>query len=253
MRARAIRHFVGALTFVATSTTFASQLLFDNLTVTNQFSVSVGTGVQQAQGFITGASTFLERVSLGLRNYGGVSGPFTVQLFSGSASNAPGVALATLAGPSEPGTGVAVYTPTNTVILDAGKTYWVVGKANTPSGQFYDWGLANYPPSVGDGTAATYLTGTPVPGWGGCVCDPHSLALRVEVRQPVISALVPGSNLQFSVSDLTPGRTTVVQVSSNLANWVAIWTNVPATSSFVFTNASPVVKTHNEFYRVVQP
>jgi len=58
---------------------------------------------------------------------------------------------------------------------------------------------------------------------------------------------------QFDVVTAFAGTATVIEVSSDLIRWFPVSTNVPATSLFTFTGASPS-SSSNVFYRVhVQP
>jgi formylglycine-generating enzyme required for sulfatase activity len=75
----------------------------------------------------------------------------------------------------------------------------------------------------------------------------HSLGFRCVVTVPVPAAVpAPGSitaaallgdgSFRFTIINLTPGRTNLIAVSTNLVNWTPVWTNVPPATSFDFTN-----------------
>jgi hypothetical protein len=65
-----------------------------------------------------------------------------------------------------------------------------------------------------------------------------------------ISARTNGT-VQLSISGVVPGRTNLVQTSTNLLNWQAVSTNWTPTNSFAITN---LLATNNpaRFYRVIE-
>ena len=63
--------------------------------------------------------------------------------------------------------------------------------------------------------------------------------------------LLTNGAIQLTVVGVIPGRTNVVQASSNLASWTAISTNVSATNTFGIVDLPPTNFTQR-FYRLVQ-
>lgn len=53
--------------------------------------------------------------------------------------------------------------------------------------------------------------------------------------------------VRFTVSGAVPGRTHIIEVSVDLKNWTAVSTNVPTTTSFIYSGSNP---TRAGFYRV---
>jgi hypothetical protein len=56
---------------------------------------------------------------------------------------------------------------------------------------------------------------------------------------------------QFTVVGLTPGKTNVLQWSSDLSNWTAITTNVAVGNSFQIADAA-VTNLDRRFYRIFE-
>jgi len=50
------------------------------------------------------------------------------------------------------------------------------------------------------------------------------------------AASLPGGAFRFTIYNLTPGRTNIIEASTNLTAWTAIATNVPSMATLVFTN-----------------
>lgn len=74
----------------------------------------------------------------------------------------------------------------------------------------------------------------------------------VAPEAPGISLLTPmvaGNQFLFEATGLTPGKTSVLETSTNLLNWTAIQTNVSSGSSAVFTNS---MVAGSKFYRVFE-
>lgn len=172
---------VGGLGLVVAAQAFASEIVFDNLSLPDTGkNVSVSGYFYWAQSFWLGTEDrLLEQVSLSLRNDDGASGPFTVQLFD-SANSAPHNLIATLIGPLNPGTGVATYTPTDAVTLRANQSYWVSAKAPHDWLNWYSWLIADGTPTVGDSEGrAIYNVASSTWENGGYAGE--LLRLRVEV------------------------------------------------------------------------
>ncbi len=70
---------------------------------------------------------------------------------------------------------------------------------------------------------------------------------------PRLLAPVLGTNgqFQFTLSEVTPGRTNVVQGSPDLFSWTAISTNVAVSNSFPFIDAAPA-NLNTRFYRAFE-
>lgn len=62
----------------------------------------------------------------------------------------------------------------------------------------------------------------------------------------------PAGNAQFDVVTSFPSRDTIIEASPDLQNWMPLATNVPVSTSFVFTDTSPVSNS-NWFYRARVP
>jgi len=70
---------------------------------------------------------------------------------------------------------------------------------------------------------------------------------------PTLMAQTLGTNgqFQFTIGGVTPGRTNVVQSSSNLSNWTSISTNVAVSNSFAIID--PAATNFNlRFYRTLE-
>lgn len=69
---------------------------------------------------------------------------------------------------------------------------------------------------------------------------------------PEISLLSPrmeGGSFLFEAAGLTPGKSHVLQTSTNLVQWLPASTNLAAADSFTFTNAANMAA---KFFRVVE-
>ncbi len=62
--------------------------------------------------------------------------------------------------------------------------------------------------------------------------------------------LADGS-FRFTITNVTPNLPTVVEISTNLTEWIALTTNYPASDSFDFTNFAAVIIPRS-FYRCYQ-
>ena len=61
----------------------------------------------------------------------------------------------------------------------------------------------------------------------------------------------PGGAPQLSIDGVTPGKTNLLQISTNLADWTTISTNIVSTNTFTFTDTS-ATNAGLRYYRVVQ-
>jgi phosphatidylinositol-3-phosphatase len=62
---------------------------------------------------------------------------------------------------------------------------------------------------------------------------------------------LPGGAIQLVAVGVIPGRTNLVQASTNLANWVSISTNIVSASTFTVTDTG-ATNLNRRFYRLVQ-
>jgi formylglycine-generating enzyme required for sulfatase activity len=65
------------------------------------------------------------------------------------------------------------------------------------------------------------------------------------------SQRIVGGGIRFTVSNLTPGKSLMVEDSTNLTQWQPIWTNVPAVAAVNFTNA-PAATLAPRYFRARQ-
>jgi hypothetical protein len=93
----------------------------------------------------------LDSVTLRLNFFNTVSVP-RVQMYTNVGGN-PGSLIQTLANPSfATGTGSFVFTPTSTLTLNAGQTYWIVVWNDAPVANSFQW-MANQPSIAPSGIA----------------------------------------------------------------------------------------------------
>lgn len=131
--------------------TYASTILFSNLDSPTTTNISVSQIFYYAQSFTTGSTaSVLDSVTLGLTANDGSAAPFLVQVFEGLSPGLGGL-VATLNGPSNPGTGNIRFTTTGIIALNPDSTYWVSARAATGYNieAFYGWRIADAPPSIG--------------------------------------------------------------------------------------------------------
>jgi formylglycine-generating enzyme required for sulfatase activity len=62
------------------------------------------------------------------------------------------------------------------------------------------------------------------------------------------AAALPNGAIRFTLYNLTPGKTNIVETSTNVVSWSAIATNVPSVAALNFTNNAPASPT-GRFYR----
>jgi hypothetical protein len=236
---------VGLALTIAT-TVFASEIVFDNLSLPDHgASATVSSSFYWAQSFTTiNRDTFFDKVTLDLVNGLGATGNFTVQLCSGG----PGNVVATLSGPANPSTGLVVYTPTNTIILNANANYWISAKSSDAGG--YYWLDANGTPTIGTSNAGNDEYNVGLSQWDNSQMGTVLLKMRVEVNRPILLSPTGKTNFQFSVTSLIIGKTNLIQVSTNFFSWATISTNVATTTNFNFTDPTPMTNSRIRFYRV---
>lgn len=61
------------------------------------------------------------------------------------------------------------------------------------------------------------------------------------------AAMLPDGQFRFTIYNLTPGKTNIVETSANLGSWSAVATNVSDTAVLDFTNAAPSATTGRYF------
>jgi len=95
-----------------------------------------------------------------------------------------------------------------------------------------------------------YRLGVQYLGLGPCTCG--SVDVRIVKLAAVSPRIAAGTDFQFDVVTSFAGKPNVIEVSTNLLNWMAISTNQPPTSIFTFTDTAPVADL-TRFYRVLVP
>lgn len=110
--------------------------------------------------------------------------------------------------------------------------YLLVGYQDTASKTFNNVGTFNYFDQLDIGTGSVTVS-TPAP--------PPVITLE--------NLRVQTGKFLFDGTGVTPGRTNVMQVSTNLVQWNPVSTNIAVTSSMTFTNA---VTTGPHFFRVYE-
>ena len=144
--------------------------------------MSVSSYFYQAQSFRTGSeASYLHSVYLGLLANDGTNSPFFVQLYDGLYAGL-GTPIATLAGPTNPGTGMIAYTPSTLVLLSPETTYWVLARAygTTTLGSPYGWRIADENPSVGVDSGRNMYYADTTQQWVG-PSGPGDFVMTVEV------------------------------------------------------------------------
>jgi hypothetical protein len=144
--------------------------------------MSVGSYFYQAQSFRTESeSTYLHTVSLGLIANDGTDGLFFVQVYDGLYAGL-GTPIATLSGPTNPGTGMITYSAIGAVSLAPDTTYWVLARAygakDPPT--LYGWRIADDVPSVGVDSGRNMYYADTTQQWVG-PGGPGDLIMTVEV------------------------------------------------------------------------
>jgi hypothetical protein len=85
----------------------------------------------------------------------------------------------------------------------------------------------------------------PLLGDAANATDLSELFPQFEISGVTVSA----DGIQFTVNDVIPGTTNLVEMSTNLTDWICVGTNVATTNSFVFAHSAAG---NAEFYRAVQ-
>lgn len=186
-----------AMCFTSATTLIGSTVLYDNSGSTSTSNMSVSSYFYQAQSFGTGSEvSYLQAVSLGLLANDGTNSPFLVQLYDGLYPGL-GSAIATLDGPSNPGTGLISFSLSSPILLNANITYWILARASNSwqSGASYGWKIADEVPSVGIDSGRNMYYADQEHQWVGPT-GPGDFVMKVDVV-PEPTALV-----LFSMSSL---------------------------------------------------
>ena len=112
--------------------------------------------------------------------------------------------------------------------------YWnglMVNQSDTFAHTFNNVGTFTYHDKLDSGTGTITVT---LPAPPGIVLE---------------SPRKEGSQFLFEATGLTVGKTNVLQASTNLTSWAAIKTNVAATTSMTFTNATTLPR---RFFRLIE-
>jgi len=150
--------------------------------------MSISSYFYQAQSFRSASTaTYLDTVSLGLLANDGTNSPILVRVFDGLYPGI-GTPIATLNGPSNPGTGLISYAAISPVLLEADTTYWIVAYAY---GAAYGWRIADEEPTTGTDSGRRMYGGT----WDA---GPGDFVMKVEVIPEIsVSALFALSSLSL--------------------------------------------------------
>jgi hypothetical protein len=95
-------------------------------------------------------------------------------------------------------------------------------------------GMSALPAPAGFINSAFVTANTPDPNPDDASAQATLNAIIITPPQFSGTPAVSGSNFVFSVTNSVAGQTNVLQSSTNLVNWLSIYTNV---GSFTFTNA----------------
>lgn len=171
---------------------FGSTVLYDNTASSWTSNMSVSSYFYQAQSFRTGSdAAYLDAVYLGLIANDGTDAPFYVQLYDGL-YNGLGAPVATLTGPTRPGTGLIRYTVDFSTLLEADTTYWILARAYgaTALGSPYGWTIAEQEPTIGTDSGRNMYYADTVHQWVGPT-GPGDFIMKIEVvPEPTTSILM---------------------------------------------------------------
>jgi hypothetical protein len=199
-----------ALCLMTMSRLSGASVIYDNSGSAWTSNMSVSSFFYQAQSFRTGSqASHLYSVSLGLLANDGTDSPFFVQLYEGLYAGL-GTPIATLAGPTNPGTGMIAYTPSAQLLLSSDTTYWVLARAygTTTLGSPYGWRIADEAPSVGVDAGRNMYYADTTQQWVG-PSGPGDFVMTVEVvPEPSVMLLGAISASMFGFTRRRPhGRT----------------------------------------------
>src|SRR6266404_6182462 len=85
-------------------------------------------------------------------------------------------------------------------------------------------------------------------GQNGGYCHCGSTTIHVVKLGVQLPSVAPDGRLQFEVVTSFPGKSTIIQASPNLPDWLPVSTNQPSSNSFTFTEPSPTTNSQR-FYR----
>lgn len=132
-----------------------ADIIISNLSATPTTGTLLGpnaTTIFKAGGFTMGSAAYeLDSVTIRITSGAGASADFEIWTGAGT----PQVMVAQLTGPVL-ANGENTFTPTTSVTLEAGTTYWVYANNSPPSGEFI-WDAAVSQPSGSGATSAGYI------------------------------------------------------------------------------------------------
>jgi|GEM_PF-1346077 hypothetical protein len=141
-------------------------------------------------------------------------------------------------------------------VSSVGHPFDIKTNSTTGSGDRYNSGVTGQGVTSGN---LTFAVPTNAPNSLVYHCEVHTAMTGVIniVSPPAPATLTNAAMLPggfFFTVNSTANHTNIVQASTNLTttNWISLGTNLPATSSFNFTD-STAQQFSNRFYRVVQP
>jgi hypothetical protein len=189
-----------------------------------------------------------------------------------SATSAPVIVPLVLGPPApilqmtSPGSG-AVFPTSNTIVMsaellaslcDTGPEEFFVGTNSVgivnPNGsnETFTAATPEFSMTISNLAEGSYKVGVHYLGADGGYCSCGAVDVRVVKLAAVSPRIMQGTNFEFDVVTSFEGKRNVIEVSTNLENWVAIGTNQPATNTFTFTDPSPAADS-TRFYRVLVP
>jgi plastocyanin len=125
-------------------------------------------------------------------------------------------------------------------LLGAGDNTNLIGDVFSPP---YSIGITNL--DVGTYTLIAVATDA----YGLTATDAIMIAVTAGSTVNLDSPKMSGGNFLFDVNGLTAGQTNIVLVSTDLASWVPVQTNIASSATLTVTNAAA---TAPAFYRIVQ-
>jgi hypothetical protein len=93
------------------------------------------------------------------------------------------------------------------------------------------------------------LTAVATDAYGLTATDVITIVVAAGPTVNLDSPRMSGGNFLFDVTGLTAGQTNIVLVSTDLASWVPVQTNVASSATLTVTNAAA---TASAFYQIVQ-
>lgn len=157
---------------------------------------------------------------------------------------------------------VTITAPTNNAVFAAPATFTVHATASTGADVQFFLGDSNGTNLIADVPSSPYTTGITNLAGGtytllAMATDTYGLtatnAITVTVTggAPVAlnSSRLTAGQFLFDVTGLTAGKTNIVLVSTDLASWTPVQTNIASSASFTVTNTTALAR---QFYRILQ-